>query len=107
MNNLGNDDLVVGDVFMFNSGMKLPADGVVLEAQDVKCTEADLTGEPDEFPKVRIDESNWEIAELRGVILAKSLCVNGSGKAICTSVGLNTAAGAISDNSSERKETDL
>jgi magnesium-transporting ATPase (P-type) len=39
--------------------------------------------------------------------LAKSLCVNGSGKAIVTSVGLNTAAGAVSDNSTDRSETDL
>jgi len=36
-----------------------------------------------------------------GVLLAKSLCVNGKGKAIITSVGLNTAAGAVSDNSIE------
>lgn len=40
-------------------------------------------------------------------MLAKSLCVNGSGKAIVTSVGLNTAAGAVSDNSNDRQETDL
>jgi Ca2+-transporting ATPase len=99
---INNDDLVVGDLFAFESGDRIAADGVVVEAQDAKCTEADLTGEPDEFPKVKIDESNWEVAELSGVILAKSLCVNGSGKAICTSVGLNTAAGAISDNSSDR-----
>lgn len=87
--------------------MKLPADAVVIEAQDVKCTEADLTGEPDEFPKVRLDESNYQISDLSGVLLAKSLCVAGSGKAIVTSVGLNTAAGAVSDNSTEKQETDL
>jgi P-type E1-E2 ATPase len=51
-----NDDLVVGDVFRFDNGMKLPADGVVIEAKDVKCIEADLTGEPDEFAKVVLDE---------------------------------------------------
>jgi magnesium-transporting ATPase (P-type) len=39
--------------------------------------------------------------------LAKSLCVAGSGRAIVTSVGLNTAAGAVSDNSTEKQETDL
>ena len=41
------------------------------------------------------------------MLLAKSLCVAGEGKAIVTSVGLNTAAGAVSDNSDERQETDL
>lgn len=33
--------------------------------------------------------------------------MNGSGKAIVTSVGLNTSAGAISDNSDPREDTDL
>lgn len=41
--------------------MKLPADAVVIEAEDAKCTEADLTGELDEFVKLRLDESNFEI----------------------------------------------
>lgn len=50
---------MVGDVFKFENGMKLPADAVVIEAQDVKCTEADLTGEPDEFVKIRLDEENY------------------------------------------------
>ena len=58
---LGNDDLVVGDIFGFEQGMKLPADAVVIKSEDVKCTEADLTGEPDEFLKLRLDESNYEI----------------------------------------------
>lgn len=66
-----------------------------------------MTGEPDEFPKIRLDAENYLIQENSGVLLAKSLCVNGSGKAIVTSVGLNTAAGAVSDNSNERQETDL
>ena len=104
---ISNDDLVVGDVFDFENGMKLPADAVVLRSKDAKCTEADLTGEPDEFLKLRLDESNYQIPDNSGVILAKSLCVNGSGTAIVTSVGLNTAAGAVSDNSTDRSETDL
>ena len=66
-----------------------------------------MTGEPDEFAKIRLDEENYIIQENSGVLLAKSLCVNGSGKAIVTSVGLNTAAGAVSDNSNDRQETDL
>lgn len=53
---LSNDDLVVGDVFRFDAGMKLPADAVIIQAEDVRCTEADLTGEPDEFEKVVLDE---------------------------------------------------
>jgi P-type E1-E2 ATPase len=98
---ISNDDLVVGDIFRVENGMKVPADGVLVNGEDVRCSEADLTGEPDEFPKVRLDEVTAEVADLSGVLLAKSLCVSGNNaKAIVTSVGLNTAAGAVSDNSS-------
>jgi magnesium-transporting ATPase (P-type) len=53
---IGNDQLVVGDIYRFENGMKLPADCVMISGNDVKTTEADLTGEPDQFPKVRMDE---------------------------------------------------
>lgn len=53
-----------------------------------------------------MNEENYRIKELSGVLLAKSECVNGSGKAIVTSVGFNTAAGSI-DKPEEDKETDL
>ena len=53
-----------------------------------------------------MNEENSQVAENSGVLLAKSECVNGSGKAIVTAVGLNTVAGAI-DKPEEDKETDL
>lgn len=53
-----------------------------------------------------MNEENCKIKEFSGVLLAKAECVNGSGKAIVTSVGLNTAAGSI-DKPEEDKETDL
>lgn len=49
---------MVGDIFRVEDGMKLPADAVIIGGKDIKCTEADLTGEPDEFVKVRLDEEN-------------------------------------------------
>jgi magnesium-transporting ATPase (P-type) len=53
-----------------------------------------------------LTEENYKVKEFSGVLLAKSECVYGSGKAIVTSVGLNTAAGSI-DKPEEDKETDL
>jgi magnesium-transporting ATPase (P-type) len=104
---IGNEELVVGDVFRFDNGMKLPADCVMLSGSDVKCIEADLTGEPDAFPKVRLDEESADIEELSGVLLAKSVCVAGTGNGIVIAVGENTPAGALSDNSVTDEETDL
>ena len=39
-------DLVVGDILWIKYGDLLPADGLLLEAQQIKCDEAALTGEP-------------------------------------------------------------
>jgi magnesium-transporting ATPase (P-type) len=58
------------------------------------------------FEKVLIDESNFDKQELSGVLMAKAECVKGSGKAIVTAVGTNTAAGSI-DKAEESSETDL
>jgi P-type E1-E2 ATPase len=92
---LSNDDLVVGDVFMFQNGMKIPADGVMIAGKDVKCEEGALTGEPDQFEKVALDAEKAQIDELSGVLLAKTVCCSGEGKAVVTCVGISTAAGAI------------
>lgn len=44
-----NDQLVVGDLYKFEVGMKFPADSVVVEANDAFSNECDLTGESEEF----------------------------------------------------------
>lgn len=40
-------ELLVGDIYAFQSGMKIPADSIVIEGQDIECTETELTGELD------------------------------------------------------------
>lgn len=52
------NDLVVGDLIYIESGMKVPADLVMINGQDVAAIEADLTGEPDMLPKKVISEAN-------------------------------------------------
>jgi len=86
--------------------MKIPADCVMIDGQDVTCSETELTGEPDSLEKIVINEESYQ--DGCGVLLAKSLCDNGFGKAVVTAVGLNTAAGIISDNDGISNEpTDL
>lgn len=85
----------------------MPADMVMLSGQDVTCSETELTGEPDSLEKVRVSSDNQNDG-VGGIILAKSLCDAGFGTAIVTAVGLNTAAGIISDNDAVSNEaTDL
>lgn len=56
---VSNDDLVVGDIIGFQAGMKIPADCVMIDGQDVTCSETELTGEPDSLEKIVINEETW------------------------------------------------
>ena len=52
--------LVVGDIIYFESGMKVPADCIMVEGQDVTINEVELNGEPDYVEKIPTDASNWD-----------------------------------------------
>ena len=41
------DDVMVGDIIYLKIGMQIPADGIVLEASELKIDESVMTGEPD------------------------------------------------------------
>jgi Ca2+-transporting ATPase len=86
--------LVTGDLVLVYSGMKVPADMIMISGQDLACVEADLTGEPDEQIKTFITEDNMQDI---GVLLAKSLVISGTGTAMVITVGPHTAAGKITE----------
>lgn len=88
------NDLVVGDLVYMESGMKVPADMLMISGQDLSTVEADLTGEPDQQIKKVITEANMQDI---GTLLAKSLVVSGTGTAIVMAVGPNTSAGKITE----------
>ena len=67
-------ELLVGDVFKIEPGMKVPADSIVLEGQDVICDEGELTGEPIGGMKETIDQDNYNDGGM-ATMLAKSLIV--------------------------------
>lgn len=56
---IDSTELVVGDLIAFEAGMKVPADLIMVEGQDVSCNEGELTGEPDYVDKFRIDATNY------------------------------------------------
>ena len=87
-------ELVVGDVFLFSHGKKLPADALLLEGTNVICNESDQTGENEPVKKTPLVDDNWEEGA-KNTLIAKSLVTSGSGKAIVAAVGYNTLAGAI------------
>lgn len=99
-------ELVVGDLVHFEAGMKVPADMIMVEGQDVTCNEGELTGEPDYVEKQKIDESNWDQGVM-GTMLAKSLVATGFGKAIVVAVGPKTVAGVITEKTQTQNQPTL
>ena len=83
--------------------MKVPADCVMISGQDVLINESELTGEPDQLQKVRVDEDNIKDGESAHMI-GKSLIVGGSGKALVLAVGDYSLSGAIENAASAENE---
>ena len=79
-------DLVVGDLCCIKYGDLIPADGVIVQASDLKIDEASLTGETD---LIRKDEQE------NVSILSGTHVMEGSGQFLVTAVGLNSQTGII------------
>lgn len=79
-------EIVVGDVLLVKYGDLLPADGLVLNSNDLKIDESSLTGESDQVKKgVAADP----------MVLSGTHVMEGSGRILVTAVGVNSQAGII------------
>jgi len=87
-----SEELVVGDLIMVNQGETIPADCIVLEGNNCTCSEAALTGEPDELPKEPVSSENIG-SNPDPFLLQSALCQGGSAKALVCAVGDNTTQG--------------
>ncbi|XP_002163645.2 plasma membrane calcium-transporting ATPase 3 isoform X1 [Hydra vulgaris] len=78
-------ELLVGDIALLNYGDLVPADGILLQGNDLKIDESSLTGESDLVKK------NLE----NPALLSGTHVMEGSGKFIVTAVGANSKSGII------------
>ncbi|KAL7829079.1 hypothetical protein SRHO_G00327130 [Serrasalmus rhombeus] len=79
-------EMVVGDVAQIKYGDLLPADGVLIQGNDLKIDESSLTGESDHVRKA-IDRDP--------MLLSGTHVMEGSGKMVVTAVGINSQTGII------------
>ncbi|XP_069694644.1 plasma membrane calcium-transporting ATPase 3 isoform X10 [Periplaneta americana] len=79
-------DIVVGDICQVKYGDLLPADGIVIQSNDLKVDESSLTGESDHVKK----GENFD-----PMLLSGTHVMEGSGKMIVAAVGVNSQAGII------------
>lgn len=103
---IDSTELLVGDVIKFEAGMKMPADCIMIDGQDVVCDEGELTGEPIGVEKTPIDERNYRLGG-HCTLLAKSLVQTGFGTALVLQVGRQTVAGVITEKTQQEPEPTL
>ena len=79
-------NLVVGDICQVKYGDLLPADGVIIQSNDLKVDESSLTGESDHVKKGE---------NTSPILLSGTHVMEGSGKMLVTAVGINSQTGII------------
>uniref|UniRef100_A0A668A6K6 Calcium-transporting ATPase n=1 Tax=Myripristis murdjan TaxID=586833 RepID=A0A668A6K6_9TELE len=79
-------EIVVGDIAQVKYGDLLPADGVLIQGNDLKIDESSLTGESDHVKKTE---------EKDPMLLSGTHVMEGSGKMLVTAVGVNSQTGII------------
>uniref|UniRef100_A0A8C1RXM5 Calcium-transporting ATPase n=1 Tax=Cyprinus carpio TaxID=7962 RepID=A0A8C1RXM5_CYPCA len=79
-------EIVVGDIAQIKYGDLLPADGVLIQGNDLKIDESSLTGESDHVRKSIAKDP---------MLLSGTHVMEGSGKMVVTAVGVNSQTGII------------
>ncbi|XP_059531690.1 plasma membrane calcium-transporting ATPase 4 isoform X2 [Myotis daubentonii] len=79
-------EIVVGDIAQIKYGDLLPADGILIQGNDLKIDESSLTGESDHVKKS---------LERDPMLLSGTHVMEGSGRMLVTAVGVNSQTGII------------
>ncbi|XP_037347182.1 plasma membrane calcium-transporting ATPase 2 isoform X2 [Pungitius pungitius] len=79
-------DILVGDIAQIKYGDLLPADGVLIQGNDLKIDESSLTGESDHVKKC-VDKDP--------MLLSGTHVMEGSGRMLVTAIGVNSQTGII------------
>lgn len=96
-------ELVPGDIVFLESGMKVPADGRLIDVNDLQVEEALLTGESLAVSKTTdaIDNDISAIGDQVNMVFAATTVMRGRGTAVITGTGFHTEIGKIAASLSE------
>lgn len=89
-------NIVPGDIVLLDAGDKVPADGRLIKTDNLKISEAVLTGEsvPKTKKTTRLEEDT-ALADRENMVYSGSLVESGTGKFIVTATGRDTETGKI------------
>ncbi|MBQ9424345.1 MAG: calcium-translocating P-type ATPase, PMCA-type [Erysipelotrichaceae bacterium] len=98
-----SEDIVVGDVIVYEAGDTVPADCRIMESHSLKAEEAALTGESVPVNKIidilmcNDEQKDITLGDRRNMLYNGSTVVYGRGKAVVTACGMDTEMGKIAD----------
>ena len=102
------EELVPGDVIILNEGDRVPVDGRLIEAKELKVDNSSLTGES-EPQKLNAGASHDNVLESPNMVFSGSLVQGGEGKVVVCETGMRTQIGGIVEltKSTEAVETPI
>ncbi len=100
------DQLVVGDVLIFKAGDMVPADCLLLEANELHANESGLTGESYPVRKdIGVLDEATELSKRTNCLWEGTSVVSGNAKALVIATGNDTIFGSIAKSASTTTET--
>lgn len=89
--------LVPGDIIILKTGDKIPADGRIIEASNLRIEESSLTGESLAVEKssAAIEGKNIPLGDRKNMIYSGTTISYGRGKAVIVATGMKTEFGKI------------
>jgi len=99
------EGIVPGDIVILKPGDKVPSDGRLIEAKDLKTNEVALTGEwlpAEKNPDVLTEDT--PLADRDNMVYMGTVVEDGRGKAVVTETGLKTEIGKVAQLVRETKE---
>ncbi|MGD2080537.1 MAG: cation-translocating P-type ATPase [Nitrospirota bacterium] len=88
--------LVPGDILALEAGVRVPADGRVIESSSLRCDEAPLTGESAPVSKNTENISgDVPVPDRTNMVYTGSIITYGRGRAVVTTTGMDTEFGKI------------
>jgi len=98
-------EIVPGDIFILNSGDKVPADGRVIESHNLKINEMALSGEWLAAKKdPNLSAKDTPLADRDNMVYMGTIIEDGKGKAVVTETGFHTEIGKVAEMLRETKE---
>jgi len=107
---INSNGLVPGDVIVFESGDRIPADARIIEGYLLEVMESSLTGESHSVRKDSAPIDNTAtLGDMKNMVFGGTNVTSGSGKAVVVRTGMDTEMGRIAESieSVEDDETPL